>query len=89
MKLEAMISVNNGEPLHAVGSCTRTMMESVGLDPVNFRENGGIITNFTWIKTHDGYRNPPEPEEPKKKPRISSKRLGKLEQKWQNWSKDQ
>lgn len=89
MKLEALISVNGGEPLHARGSCCRTMMESVNLDPVYFRENGNIITRWEWIRCHDGLKNVQIPPEKPKKARISSKRLGKLEQKWQNWSKDQ
>jgi hypothetical protein len=64
------------------------MMESVGLDPVYFRENGGLITSFVWVKTHDGHRSTPEPEEPKKKARISTKRLSKLEQRWANYTKE-
>lgn len=86
MKLIALIAINDGEPQLAVGSCCRTMMESIGENPVTFREEGKIVTSWVWQKTHDGYRTPPEPEEPKRKARISAKRLSKLEQRWANYT---
>jgi len=87
MKLAAMISINGGEPIYTQGSCCRTMMQNAGLDPVWFRENGNLITSWQWLVGHDGPKTEHQTEEPKKKLRISEKRLTKLDQKWANWSK--
>lgn len=81
-----MISVNHGEPVLASGSCTRTMMESVGLDPTTFRESGNIITHWEWIRCHDGLKNTEIPPEKPKKARISAKRLDKLQGKWAQYT---
>lgn len=74
MQLEVLISVDNEEPRLAKGSCSRTLLESIGYDPVYFRERGHLITRWQWVKSHDGYKGEAMPipsKERKKSPKIS------------------
>lgn len=89
MRLEAFIGVDNEEPRLAVGSCSRTLLESLGYDPTFFREQGHLVTSWRWQKTHDGYRSDSPIEEPKKAKRLGSKTAQKLDARWAAWSKDQ
>lgn len=89
MRLQALISVNDGEPILATGSCCRTMMESAGFNPVTFRESGSLVTRWEWVRCHDGIKNVQMPPEKPKGKRIGAKTQTKLEQRFAAWSKDQ
>lgn len=86
MKLEVLIGVDNEEPRLATGSCSRTLLESLGYDPTYFREQGHLITSWVWKRTHDGYKGEPQPEPPKKR-QPSAKAQDALARKWDAWSK--
>lgn len=62
-------------------------MESVGLDPVYFRENGNLITNWEWVRCHDGPKQVQMPIEKPKGKKLGSKTINKLERKLEAYLK--
>lgn len=86
MKLEVLIGVDNEEPRLAVGSCSRTLLENLGYDPIIFRESGHIVTSWKWVTNHDG---PVHSTSISKKPgkRIGRKTATKLESRLEAWNR--
>lgn len=80
------IWINGEGPHRASGTCCRTLLESIGQDPVYFREKNNIITHWEWLISHDGLKNTEIPPEKPKKARISAKRLDKLQGKWAQYT---
>lgn len=77
----------NGEgPKRAHGTCHRTMLESIGEDPVTFREQGRLITQFKWLVSHDGPKPDHQPEEKPRGKKLGSKTIDKLEKRMAAWN---
>lgn len=76
--------INHEGPFEAVGSDTRSLLLSIGQDPMCFKETGNLITNAVCKKNKDGWivRQSEAP-----KPRgLSSKSEEALAKKWDKWA---
>lgn len=87
MRLEMDLWINGDGPKRASGTCHRTMLESIGEDPVCFREQNKLITHFVWIRCHDGLKHVQIPPEKPKGKKLGSKTVSKLEKRIAAWTK--
>lgn len=73
----------DGITKRAEGCCFIDLMQSINEDPW---DHSRLISDWKWVRSHDGYKGEPQPEPPKQR-KPSAKTQDAIARKWESWSK--